>query len=267
MTHQQNTGVAAAAAQAWRLWLLTGTRRGRIDRRRIRGAHLGLKRLLVEDMAVRGEPAYGWKEFSDAMLRQAVGDAVRMLPEFDGEVLKLAYFAGCSNREIARECGMTEAAVASRLRRALDFISERIQRGGVALRRAAYAVAGWFGARSLSDLLHHAAAASAVAAVAMVVVASGPAPPPGPPQPLVPPQAHPPVALPVRGPDAQPVAPAHGAVSIPATAVPSAPAALDGTQLSVTAATALVTTTVSGVQSAVPKVALPAAPRPPASLP
>ena len=177
MTDLQPRDTAAAAAQSWRLWLLNGTRRGRVDRRRVRGAHLGIKRVLVSDLAVRGEPPYGWKEFSDAMLRHAIGDAVRTLPERDAQALKLAYFGGCTNRDIALEFGMTEAAVATRLRRALDLISERVQRSGATVRRAAYAIAAWFCGRWCEGWLNHAAQASVATAAAVMVVAAGPTPP------------------------------------------------------------------------------------------
>ena len=173
MTDPQNPALPVTAAQSWRLWLLTGARRGRVDRRRLRGSHLGLKRVLVEDMAVRGEPPYGWKEFSDAMLRHAIGDAVRLLPEPDGQVLKLAYFGGCSNRQIAGQFGMTESAVAARLRRALDTVSDRIQRSGTKVKRAAYVVAAWFCGRWVESWVHNAAQVTAVAAAAVVVATGG----------------------------------------------------------------------------------------------
>ena len=207
------------AAQSWRLWLLNGTRRGRVDRRRVRGAHLGLKRVLVSDLAVRGEPPYGWKEFSDAMLRHAIGDAVRLLPERDAHALKLAYFGGCSNRDIALEFGMTETAVATRLRRALDFISDRIQRGGATVRRAAYAIAAWFCGRWCESWIDHAAQASAAAAVAVIVVAGGttPASPPARPQPV-------PYSVPSRS-DVMAGMPPRGGPVLALSPVPSAPAA------------------------------------------
>jgi hypothetical protein len=176
LTDPEHPTLPASAAQSWRLWLMTGIRRDRVDRRRLRGAHLGLKKVLLENMVVRGEPPYGWKEFSDAMLRHAIGDAVRTLPDEDGRLLKLAYFGGFSNREIARQVGLTEAAVASRLRRAIDAISDQIQRAGTMVRRAAYAFAGWLAGRWCENWLHHAAEASSVAAVALVVLSGGAAP-------------------------------------------------------------------------------------------
>lgn len=245
------------------MWLLTGKRRGPIDRRRVRGAHLGLKRVLVADMLVRGEPPYGWKEFSDAMLRQAIGDAVQMLPERDAQALKLAYFGGCSNRDIAHEFGMTEAAVASRLRRALDFISDRIQHSTtVVVRRAMYAVMTWVGWRSWEDWLHHAAEVAAVAAVAMVVVSNGPPParaatPPAPPHRAFAAALDDPDSFPVIAP--RPTVTEAAPVTSPSTV--STPLAAPSVPLSVSAVS------VSTVKSALPNLTLPAVPALPVRLP
>ncbi len=167
---------------------MTGTRRGRIDRRRVRGAHLGLKRMLAEGMAVSGEPAYTWKEFSDAMLRHAIGDAVRELPDEDKNVLKLAYFGGWSNREISAAYGLTQTAVERRLRRAIDRISDHVHRGSAIVRRAALVVAAWFCARWCGGWIEHVGQASAVAAAAAIIAVqpAGPganAPAPAPPAP------------------------------------------------------------------------------------
>ena len=256
------------AAQSWRLWLLNGTRRGRVDRRRVRGAHLGLKRVLVSDLVVRGEPPYGWKEFSDAMLRHAIGDAVRMLPERDAHALKLAYFGGCSNRDIALEFGMTEAAVATRLRRALDFISDRIQRGGTTVRRAAYAVAAWFCGRWCESWLHHSVQASAAVAAAVIVVAGAPAP-------AAPPARHEPATytapsrsdvmagMPPRG---GPVLSLSPAPVTPTAASPvsgpGGPVLADPTQLSTLSAPA-VSLPAPPVQVTVPSISVPVAIPPP----
>lgn len=221
MTDPQLSDTAAAAAQSWRLWLLNGTRRGPVDRRRVRGAHLGLKRVLVSDLVVRGEPPYGWKEFSEAMLRHAIGDAVGRLPERDAKALKLAYFGGCSNRDIALEFGMTEAAVATRLRRALDFISDRIQRGGATARRAAYAIAAWFCGRWCDSWLNHASQASTAVAVAVIVVAGGTTPAFAPARPQPAPYGVPSRSAVMAG------LPPPGAVLAPLSAtVPAAPTAV-----------------------------------------
>src|SRR3982751_6684673 len=125
-----DTGSALEAAHdSWRTWLLTGVRRDPVDRRRIRGSHIGLKKMLLEGMNVSYDKPYTWKEFSDAMVRQSVGEAVHSMRREDSQLLKLAYFGGLSNREIAGNMGLGEATVERRLRHALDVISRFIERG------------------------------------------------------------------------------------------------------------------------------------------
>src|SRR5207248_1357856 len=99
MRHPGDPGTHSTANDTWRTWLLTGVRRDGVDRRRVRGAHLGIKKMLVEGMQFRSEKSYTWKDFSDAMVRQSVGEAVRELPYRDAQLVKLAYFGGMSNRE------------------------------------------------------------------------------------------------------------------------------------------------------------------------
>lgn len=161
----------AATNDTWRTWLITGARHGPVDRRRVRGEHLGLKRMLVEGMKGRADPHHSWKDFSDAMVRQAVGDAVRSLPQQDSRLVKLAYFGGFSNRQIAGQVGLTQATVQRRLRRALSAISDQIQHG----RRLVYGLGAWLTGRWLSDAAHHAVQVAAVGSVA-VIVAAQPAP-------------------------------------------------------------------------------------------
>ena len=123
MRHVDSPGGAPSTANdTWRTWLMTGVRRNGVDRRRVRGAHLGIKKMLVEGMHVRSDKPYTWKDFSDAMVRQSVGEAMRELPYRDSQLIKLAYFGGMSNREIADHMWMAEGTVERRLRRALDTI-------------------------------------------------------------------------------------------------------------------------------------------------
>lgn len=175
MPEGDNTALPGPANDAWRSWLLTGVRYDRVDRRRVRGEHLGLKRMLVEGMKGRADAHHSWKDFSDAMVRQAVNDAVRSLPQQDSRLVKLAYFGGFSNRQIAGHVGLTEATVQRRLRRAISSISEQVQHGRALARRLVCAVAVWLSGRWLSDAVHHAVQMAAVGSVA-VIVAAQPAP-------------------------------------------------------------------------------------------
>lgn len=159
----------------WRTWLMTGARRTPIDRRRMRGRNQGLKRMLLEGMSNGGDGPHAWKDFSGAMVRHAVEDAMRALPPEDKHVVKLAYFGGYSNRAIAAETGLSEWTVQRRLRRAVAAISEYVQQGRALGRRAMYALMLWLSARWFTDTAHHALQAAAVAAVTVIIVAQPPA--------------------------------------------------------------------------------------------
>src|SRR5438128_12290218 len=177
MPEAETSALPRATNDTWRTWLMTGARRTPIDRRRMRGAHKGLKKMLIEGISNGEERPHAWKDFSGAMIRHAVDDALRSLPSEDKQVVKLAYFGGLSNREIALEVGLTEATVQRRLRRALASISEHIQHGRALGRRAVYALAIWLSGRWVTDSAHQFVQAAAVAAAATVIVAQ-PAPPP-----------------------------------------------------------------------------------------
>lgn len=206
MPEAQTHALPGPAHDTWRAWLMTGVRREQGDKRRIRGAHLGLKRMLVEGMKVRVDRPYSWKEFSDALVRQAVGDAVRSLPRQDAELLKLAYFGGMSNREISSETGLPQASIERRLRRAIATIAQFVEHGRGLGQRALGAVAVWLSARWFHESVLPAVQATAVAGMAAIMVVQ----PPAPAAPLQPdaPQAHAGVAAPTVAPAAPPSAPA-----------------------------------------------------------
>ena len=119
---------------------MTGIRQEPIYRRRVRGAHKGLKRMLVEGMADGGEKSHTWKRFSGAMVRQAVDEAVSTLPPRQKQLLKLAYFSDLTNREIAQGLGITLSSVERGLRDAIARVSEYVERGKGGGRKAIYAI-------------------------------------------------------------------------------------------------------------------------------
>lgn len=164
-----------AAHDTWRSWLLTGVRRDPVDRRRIRGSHLGLKKMLLEGMNDRFDKPYTWKEFSDAMVRQSVREAMYEMRLEDSQLVKLAYFGGLSNREIAGNLGLGEATVERRLRHALDVISRYIEKGRGAGRRVIALIAVWLSGRWLADAVHGVAPVVTVAAATVIILAN-PAP-------------------------------------------------------------------------------------------
>jgi len=95
----------AAASDSWRTWLLTGIRKRPFDRRRVRGAHKGLKKMLVEGTPPN-DGTLPWNDFSSAMVRQSVDEALNTLPAGHKQAVKLAYFGGLTNEEIAAQLGI-----------------------------------------------------------------------------------------------------------------------------------------------------------------
>ncbi len=139
----------AAAVESWRTWLLTGKSGVVSDRRRLRGSHRGLKQMLVDGTG--HEMPQSWKHFSGAMVRLAINDALNALPKEQTHVVWLAYFAGQSNREIARRLGISVGAVQRRLKLAFEYVSEHVEHGRTAGRQAVFAVLGWLSLRRLGD--------------------------------------------------------------------------------------------------------------------
>lgn len=210
------------ANETWRMWLLTGVRRQPVDRRRIRGSHVGLKRMLVEGMKVGIDRPYTWKEFSDAMVRQSVGEAMHSIPRDDAQLVKLAYFGGMTNREIALNLDLGEATVERRLRSAIDVISRYIERGRGFGQRVLAAVAVWLSGRWLSDALHQAVPATVMAAAAVVLLI-----PAGDGGAATQPARHPDVAAPAQT-LTQPAAVPTGKVPMtPRNSVPDSPTAVE----------------------------------------
>jgi RNA polymerase sigma factor (sigma-70 family) len=170
MGETENHTVPVATNDSWRSWLMTGARRNAVDPRRMRGAHRGLKKILLEGMATGDQNPPTWTDFSGAMVRHAVDEAMRTLPKEDDQVVKLAYFGTYSNREIASVVGLTEGTVQRRLRRALEAISDHIQHGKALGRRALYGLGIWLSGRWIGDAFQHALPVGAVAAATVIIL-------------------------------------------------------------------------------------------------
>jgi DNA-binding CsgD family transcriptional regulator len=146
---------------------MTGTRAHPIDRRRLQGQHRGLKQILAEG----GEPdalRRPWRDFSRAMVRQSVNEAMGRLSPRERVVLTMAYFAGFSNLEIADELGMTVRGVQRSLRRGLDRLSDSLERGKRVALGLMAAIAGGRVLRWLSDTAAAPATTHAVAVAVLV---------------------------------------------------------------------------------------------------
>ena len=208
MPAAENHLLPGATSDTWRRWLVTGVRRTPVDRRRMRGAYKGLKKMLLEGMSNGDDRRHAWNDFSGAMVRHAVDEAIGSLPAQDKEVVKLAYFGGYSNREIASQVGLTEGTVERRLRRAITAIGEHVQHGRAMGRRAMSALMIWLSGRWLADGAHHVVQVAVVAGAA-VVIAVQPAP-----------------AVAPAVPDAQPLqsGASTGTSGVPPIASPSVPA-------------------------------------------
>ena len=156
----------------WRAWLATGARQAPIDRRRARGTDRGVKTVLL------GGPS-GAVDFPSAMARQTIDEAMSELPSEHRQVLKLAYFAGLTNREIATQLGLTVGGVRRRLRQSLAMIGEHVERSRASVRRAVHGLAFWFSMRHLDQIfqrsngpsLDQVLQAGAVAAMTVVTAA------------------------------------------------------------------------------------------------
>lgn len=231
-----------AASDSWRTWLKTGARRAPFDRRRLRGANKGLKKMLIEGRPAPDDRPQPWNDLTNALVRLSVDEAMNELPPDQKQAVKLAYFGGLTNREIAEQLGVGEGAVRRRLRLALAAIGTRVERGLDAGRKATYAVGVWLTGRWFVDLLRriHLPASEQVAQ-GVVVLAAG----------VVAASVlagHPPSPAQLTRVDGS----TGGAVTAPSTGTPSAPGA---NSLPVPAPPALPTSLPVGVK--VPTVPLP----------
>jgi hypothetical protein len=131
-----------------------------------------LKKLLIEGTTNPPDRSLPWNDFSAAMIRQAVDEALNTLPSGHKQAVKLAYFGGFTNLEIAEHLGIGEAAAKRMLQVAVDTVSAHVERGKSTTRRVIYFLAMWAGGRQLVDILRrlHPAMDQAAQAGALVMV-------------------------------------------------------------------------------------------------
>jgi DNA-binding CsgD family transcriptional regulator len=152
---------------------VTGTRLVPLDHRRARGAGGRLKETLIDSPVDRADDRHRWTNFSTAMDRQAVGEALSALPRQQLEVVKLAYFGGMTNREIADRLGVPVGGVRHRLRRALATAGDYVERGGATGRKVVYVFVAWICGRSFESTQRTSGVAVENILRASVVVAAG----------------------------------------------------------------------------------------------
>jgi RNA polymerase sigma factor (sigma-70 family) len=144
----ETRAVPAITADPWRTWLMTGTRLVPLDPRRARG-RASLLKTLTEESNHRQSPSERWKDLTSAMERQVIGEALNTLPGQQRQVVKLAYFGGYTNREIAERVGLPVSGVRRRLREALATVSAYVGRTRAAGSKVVCTLLAWFAVRWL----------------------------------------------------------------------------------------------------------------------
>ena len=161
------------ATGVMRSWLVHGTRKFAIDKRRRFGRHGQSRRLLAADGA-RGPGVRGTLyDLVAALQRQAVHSALTQLRKADRQILTLAYLQGHSNREIAARLGVSVRTVSRRLTAALARVDWYVRQAGVWMISVAVVAFGYARAARWPGGLTAATAATA-AVLTLGVVAIGP---------------------------------------------------------------------------------------------
>ena len=122
-----------ASRGSLRGWLLTLVRNGAIDQLRGRGAQKKREIDLASAGALQGlGPAPDpWREFSYAMERDAVREALAGLPVGQREAVELAYYGGYTLREIAEIANVPLSTIKGRMRLALDKLHSYLEGKGL----------------------------------------------------------------------------------------------------------------------------------------
>jgi hypothetical protein len=132
---------------------MTGLRKAPFDRRRLRGDHKALKKMMIEGTSAPEDPPQPWNDFSGAMVRQAVDEALNSLPPGHKQAVKLAYFGGMTNEAIAKHLGVGTGVVRKRLRDALAAVSAHVETGAALGRKVIYGIATLAAVRWTIDFL------------------------------------------------------------------------------------------------------------------
>jgi RNA polymerase sigma-70 factor (ECF subfamily) len=114
-----------------RAWLLAAVRNRSIDYLRGRAAHERRELELQPEMAEAGARSDPWRQVSLALERTAVIEALGSIPAEQRQAVELAFFGGCSHREIADMTRVPLSTVKGRMRLALEKLSSYLQGRGL----------------------------------------------------------------------------------------------------------------------------------------
>ena len=113
-----------------RTWLMTAVRNRSIDYLRGRGAHERYEKEIPETVAASGTGSDPWREVSASLERDAIKEALAILPVEQRQAVELAYFGGYSHREIADMIRVPLSTVKGRMRLAMEKLHSYLQGRG-----------------------------------------------------------------------------------------------------------------------------------------
>ena len=113
-----------------RTWLMTAVRNRSIDYLRGRGAHERYEKEIPETVAASGNGSDPWREVSASLERDAIKEALAILPVEQRQAVELAYFGGYSHREIADMIRVPLSTVKGRMRLAMEKLHSYLQGRG-----------------------------------------------------------------------------------------------------------------------------------------
>jgi len=113
-----------------RTWLMTAVRNRSIDYLRGRGAHERYEKEIPETVASSGSGSDPWREVSASLERDAIKEALAILPAEQRQTVELAYFGGYSHREIADMIRVPLSTVKGRMRLAMEKLHSYLQGRG-----------------------------------------------------------------------------------------------------------------------------------------
>ena len=109
---------------------MTAVRNRSIDYLRGRGAHERYEKEIPETVAAAGMGSDPWREVSASLERDAIKEALAILPAEQRQTVELAYFGGYSHREIADMIRVPLSTVKGRMRLAMEKLHSYLQGRG-----------------------------------------------------------------------------------------------------------------------------------------